>query len=170
MFKSVKSCLILLEFSIPHIWHTAIAFTTLTLLPPLPQGYILRSIMLDPYPPPHVLNLVSYLCVFWESTKITAREIPTSVATCCRVRLFCGCTWRRQRTHGRTSPWKWNNIHLCVSVLPPLLSSFYTYIVLHFVRPSAVTLFCLPLVFHPPPSSLLHIKDEKTHKYSGCFF
>ena len=152
---SVESRPVLLDFILP-LPHTYTGSTHhhRTPLPPPPQSYILHSLMSDSSPPPHVLNLVSHLLVF----KITAREIPASAAGCCRVRLFFGFLWRRQRTHGKTSPWKWSIVHLCVSVLPPLPSCFYTYVVLH-PRPSP----SLPPPPPPPPpsSSPLHIKEEK---------
>lgn len=140
--------------------HTTMALTILVSLPP--QGYILYCVMLDCFPPPHVLNLASHLPVLCESTKITAREIPASASGCCRVRPFCRSIWRRrrQRTHGKPYPGKWSIVHLCVSVLPPLSSCFYTYIVLH---PYSFLSRCsLPPPPPPPsPSSSLPIKDEK---------
>lgn len=138
--------------------HSIIRFTihhTLT-SPASPLGYILRRIMLDSFPPPHVLNLVSHLCVF----KITAREILATVAGGFRVWLFFGCICRRQRTHGKTSLWKRSIVHLCVSVLPPLPSCFYTYILHPCPSPSCCSLPPFP----PPPfpsSSLLSALHQR---------
>lgn len=112
--------------------------------------------MLDSSSPPHVLNLLSHLCVF----KITAREIPASVVGRCRVWSFFGCIWRRQRTRGKTYPWKWSFVHLCVSVLPPLRSCFYTYILHPCPSPSRCS---LPPT--SPSSSLLSASHQRGKKH-----
>lgn len=67
------------------------------------------------------------------------------------------CRRKRQRTHGKPSPWKWSIVHLCVSLLPPLPSCFYTSGVLH---PRSFLSRC-SLLLPPPPSSSPHIKEEK---------